>query len=115
VAAGLALYFIIGAVWSLIERQFIPKATDPKPGTAGATAELSPRGGSPNGQATPAKPPGMLGRLREAMQKKMEEMQKKADEQSRRQIRNAPGQKPGPGQQPPRRDDNRDKKKKRRR
>lgn len=136
VAAGLALYFIVSTLWGIIERQLIPKPevkSDDGDG-AGATADATPKAGSPNGKvpgglspqaqaaieaARAQKPKGFLGRLREALQKKMEEMQKRADEQSRRQIRNDPnrpdgGAPPGPGGggQGPRRD--RDKKKKRR-
>ena len=109
VAAGLALYFIVGTVWGIIERQFIPKPKVDLGGAGGgATADLKPQSGSPNGKPmTPAeaaiaaaraqKPKGFLGRLREALQKKMEEMQKRADEQSRRQIRNDPNR-PGSNQ-----------------
>jgi hypothetical protein len=100
VAAGLALYFIIGTSWGLIERRFIPKAGDKKTdeGGAGETVPASPKGGSPNGTPTSAGPvelpkaKGLLGRLREAVQKRMEDMQKQADEQSRRQIRKDKGQ-----------------------
>ncbi len=126
VAAGLALYFIVSTTWGIIERQFIPK---PKvklgnEGDDGAdtTADTRPKTGSPNGKpATVAdaqqKSKGLLGRLREALRKRLEEMQKRADEQSRRQIRNDPnrpggGDAPKPGEPPSRRD--RDKKKRRR-
>jgi len=121
VAAGLALYFIIGTTWGLIERRFIPKADDKKTdeGGAGETARLEPKGGSPNGHPTSVGPvelpkaKGLLGRLREAVQKRMEEMQRQADEQSKRQIRKEKG---GQEDGPPRRDDQRrDRKKKRRR
>jgi YidC/Oxa1 family membrane protein insertase len=121
VAAGLALYFIIGTTWGLIERRFIPKADDKKPdeGGAGETARIEPRTGSPNGQPTSVgtvelpKSKGLLGRLREAVQKRMEEMQRQADEQSKRQIRKEKG---GQGDDPSRRDDQRrDRRKKRRR
>ena len=120
VAAGLALYFIVGTAWGIIERRFIPKADD-KPGDgAGEAAQPSPKAGSPNGHVTTSvgtvelpKSKGLLGRLREAVQKRMEEMQRQADEQSRRQIRNEKG---GDGEDQPRRDrDRRDRKKKRRR
>jgi YidC/Oxa1 family membrane protein insertase len=113
VAAGLALYFIVGTIWGIIERQFIPKAPDVKPGDdAGATAELPPKPGSPNGQpAAPAKPKGFFGRFRQKLQEKMEELQKQAEEQSRRQIRN----KPDTTTPPPRRDpERRDRKRKKR-
>ena len=71
VAAGLALYFIIGTTWGLIERRFIPKADDKKPdqGGAGETADLNPKSGSPNGHPTSVgtvqlpKSKGLLGRL----------------------------------------------------
>jgi YidC/Oxa1 family membrane protein insertase len=107
VAAGLALYFIVSTLWGIIERQFIPKpeikSDDPKAG-GGATADAKPKTGSPNGKPAGSLSPtaaaavaesqqkskGFLGRLRDALQKKMEEMQKKADEQSKRQIRNDP-------------------------
>jgi YidC/Oxa1 family membrane protein insertase len=120
-AAGLAMYFIIGTLWGLAERRLIKKAEDKGGSGGGALAELHPMGGSPNGQASdaPAKPKGMFGRLREAMQKRIDEMKRHADEQSKRQIRNdknAPDQGSGqaPGPNPNRRDDRRDKKKKRR-
>lgn len=95
VAAGLALYFIIGTSWGLIERRFIPKAGDKNgdDGGAGETVLASPKSGSPNGTPTSVgpvelpKPKGLLGRLREAVQKRMEEMQKQADENAKRQIR----------------------------
>jgi YidC/Oxa1 family membrane protein insertase len=117
-AAGLALYFIIGTIWGIAERKFITKVDPNAPPDTGTAAQLSPKGGSPNGQAVPPKAPGMLGRLRDSLQKKMEEMQRQADEQSKRQIRNdrggAPGGSAGDGDGPnPRRDDRRDKKKKR--
>jgi YidC/Oxa1 family membrane protein insertase len=123
VAAGLALYFIISTSWGLVERRIIPKADDkPKDGN-GEAAESPPKGGSPAtgtttvqtsaGAVEVPKTKGLLSRLREAVQKRMEEMQRQADEQSRRQIRN---EKPGADDNPPRRDtDRRDKKKKRRR
>jgi len=115
VAAGLALYFIIGTTWGLIERRFIHKPDEKAGGDAGETADLTPKSGSPNGQPTSfgvvelPKPKGLLGRLREAVQKRMEEMQRQADEQSRRQIRNEKGGQPtNPSQE------RRDRKKKRR-
>jgi YidC/Oxa1 family membrane protein insertase len=120
VAAGLALYFIIGTCWGLVERRFIPKAPD-KPGEgSGEAAHPSPQTGSPNGQVTTSvgaveipKAKGLLGRLREAVQKRMEEMQRQADEHAKRQIRNEKGDE---GQDQPRRDrrDRRDRKKRRR-
>lgn len=107
VAAGLALYFIISTSWGLIERQFIPKATDkPSDDDAGTTAGLPPRVGSPNGMVQD-KPRGFLGRFRLRLQEKMEELQKKAAEQSARQIKN-------PNRQEPFRKPDRDKKKKKR-
>ena len=116
VAAGLALYFIISSLWGIIERQLIPK---PKTGRddTGTAAGQSSKGGSPNGQAEPEKPKGLLGRLRESMQKKVEELQKRSEEQSSRQIRNdrdrpEPIRNPDRPPPPDRRD--RDKKKKRR-
>lgn len=139
VAAGLALYFIVSTLWGIIERQFIPKPKiDTDNGNAGGdgsgtTADNKPHAGSPNGKpattadavaAAQQKSKGFLGRLREALQKKMEEMQKRADEQSKRQIRNDPnrpggtdspnqGGDPGGGNQGNNRRD-RDKKKRRR-
>jgi YidC/Oxa1 family membrane protein insertase len=124
VAAGLALYFIIGTTWGLIERRFIPKADDKKPdqGGAGETADLNPKSGSPNGHPTSVgtvqlpKSKGLLGRLRAAVQKRMEEMQRQADEQAKRQIRNEKGGSQEDGQNAARREnERRDRKKKRRR
>jgi YidC/Oxa1 family membrane protein insertase len=119
VAAGLALYFIIGSAWGIIERRFIPKADDKPPDGAGEAAQPSPKAGSPNGHVSTSvgtvelpKSKGLLGRLREAVQKRMEEMQRQADEQSRRQIRNEKG---GDGEDQPRRDRDRRERKKRRR
>ncbi|MBN9118799.1 MAG: YidC/Oxa1 family insertase periplasmic-domain containing protein [Planctomycetes bacterium] len=129
VAAGLALYFIVSTLWGIIERQFIPKPkVDGAGGDGGATADKKPKADSPNGKLSPTataavaeaqqKSKGFLGRLREALQKKMEEMQKAADEQAKRQIRNDPNRPdggPGPGgDQGNRRDRDRDKKKRRR-
>ncbi|MCE9563466.1 MAG: YidC/Oxa1 family insertase periplasmic-domain containing protein [Planctomycetes bacterium] len=114
-AAGLALYFIVGTIWGLAERKLISKSAD-------ATSGAGPDVGLPNGQPAadaPPKPKGMLGRLKEAAQKRMEEIQRQADEQSKRMIRNDKNGPPsGPTtdgvNQPPRRDDRRDKKKKKR-
>ena len=134
VAAGLALYFIVSTGWGIIERQLIPKPKidtgdgDGGDGGDGTTADSKPKAGSPNGHLSPAalaaieaaraqKPKGFLGRLREGLQKKMEEMQQKADEQAKRQIRNDPnagGQPPGAGDSPGTTRRDRDKKKKRR-
>jgi hypothetical protein len=113
VAAGLALYFIISTLWGIVERNLIPK---PKIGgdDTGSPAGLPSKGGSPNGHVEPAKPRGLFGRLREAMQKKIAELQKRAEEQSARQIRNNPDRKEpirNPDRPPP---DRRDKKKRRR-
>jgi YidC/Oxa1 family membrane protein insertase len=119
-ASGLALYFIIGSIWGFAERKLIPKPTLKEAGGEGGGGG---GGGGPEPDAGPPKPKGLLGRLREALQKRMEEMQRQADEQAKRQIRNQPergGQPPaqggggGGGGGPPRRDDRRDKKKKRR-
>jgi YidC/Oxa1 family membrane protein insertase len=106
VAAGLALYFTISTLWGIVERQFIPK---PKvgPEDTGTTGAIS-RGGAA-GPVEPPKAKGLLGRFREAMQKKMEELQKQAEEQSSRQIRNNPDRR-----DPIRNPDRGDKKKKRR-
>ncbi len=97
VAAGLALYFIIGSAWGLAERRFFTKANDKlkEEGEGGTLAMLKPKADSPNGQSTPAqsdKPPGWFGRTKEALKKRMDELQKQAEEQARRQIRNAPDQ-----------------------
>jgi len=116
VAAGLALYFIIGTSWGLVERRFIPKAEEKPPDGAGEAAQPTPKTGSPNGHVTTSvgtveipKSKGLLGRLREAVQKRMEEMQRQADEQAKRQIRN---EKSASSQDQPRRD-RRDRKKRR--
>ncbi len=126
-AAGLALYFIVGTLWGLAERKLVSKSTlGPEgDGGPGLIAGLNPKTGSPNGKPEENSSPkvkGMLGRLRESLQKKMEDIQRQADEQSSRQIRNdkgGPESGPGDGANPPprrddRRDDRRDKKKKRR-
>src|SRR5262249_19557055 len=92
VAAGLAVYFIISTLWGIVERRFIPKASD-KPADeqgGGSTAGLAPKGGSPNGHPEPQKPKGFFGRLKEALREKMEELQKQAEEQAAPQIRNPP-------------------------
>jgi YidC/Oxa1 family membrane protein insertase len=112
VAAGLALYFIVGSIWGIIERRFIPKAGSKKPttdGTDNANTANSTTTQTSVGPVEVSKPKGFLGRLREAVQKRMEEMQKQADEQAKRQIRNDKGE---PNQN--RRDDDRRDKKKRR-
>lgn len=93
VAAGLALYFIVGTAWGIAERHFFAKQSEKKKAEeegGGLGATPNPQGGSPNGWAPPEpeKPKGRLGRWREAVQKRMEELQKQAEEQSRRQIRN---------------------------
>jgi YidC/Oxa1 family membrane protein insertase len=106
VAAGLALYFIVGAGWGISERQFIPK---PKVGTEPPPDANGKPGTNPNLSATAAaavaeaqkKSPGPLGRLREALKKKMEEWQKRADEQAKRQIRNDPNRPGGPQPEQP--------------
>jgi YidC/Oxa1 family membrane protein insertase len=94
VAAGLALYFIVGTSWGIAERHFFAKQREKKKddeeGGLGATPH--PQNSSPNGWAPvePEKPKGRLGRFREAVKKRMEELQKQAEDQSRRQIRNDP-------------------------
>jgi YidC/Oxa1 family membrane protein insertase len=120
VAAGLALYFIVGTCWGLIERRLIPKPPE-KPGDgSGEAIEPAPKAGSPNGHPTSVgtvelpKAKGLLGRLREAVQKRMEEMQRQADEQSRRQIRNEKSAEAEAQNQPRRDRDRRDRKKRRR-
>jgi YidC/Oxa1 family membrane protein insertase len=104
VAAGLALYFIVSTGWAIIERQFIPK---PKIDLGAPKVDAN---GKPPSNLSPAaaaalaaeqqKNRGFLGRLRDALEKRMEEVRKQADEQSRRQIRNDPnrpgGSTPGP-------------------
>lgn len=124
VAAGLAVYFIVGSAWGIIERRLIPKSDDKKTdeGGAGETADLDQKAGSPNGHPTSVgtvqlpKSKGLLGRLREAVQKRMEEMQRQADEQAKRQIRNEKGGAQSDGQNQARREnERRDRKKKRRR
>lgn len=107
VAAGLALYFIISTLWGILERQFIPKPKinlDEPAGMISATGTAA-KISSPNGKPTAAeavaaaqqKSKGLLTRLREALQQKMEELQRQADEQAKRQIRNAPNQGSPPG------------------
>jgi|GEM_PF-538621 len=128
VAAGLALYFIVSTGWGIIERQFIPKPKINLGGDGdGKTADAKPQAGSPNGKLNTAdavaaaqqKSKGLLTRLREALQKRLEEMQKSADEQSKRQIRNDPNrpgganQPPTPGSPSPENQPRRDKKKRR--
>lgn len=84
VAAGLALYFIVSTSWAIIERQLIPKPKIETPGEAKAAATAA----DAPVAAAQQKSKGLLGRLKEAMQKRMEEMQKQADEMSKRQIKN---------------------------
>lgn len=100
VAAGLALYFIVSTTWGIIERQFIPKPKINLGGDGSGTATTGTANqASTNGKpathddavaAAKAKSKGLLGRLREALQKRLEEMQKRADDQSKRQIVNDP-------------------------
>jgi len=85
VAAGLALYFIISTSWGLIERQLIPKPKV-KLDEGGAPGPL-PRGAA-IGPVETTKPRGLVGRLRQRLQAKLEELQKKAAEQSARQVKN---------------------------
>jgi YidC/Oxa1 family membrane protein insertase len=127
VAAGLALYFIVSTSWGIIERQFIPKPKidiggsggdgDDKAKSSGTSTNGKPLTSAEAVAAAQEKSKGLLGRLREALQKKLEEMQKRADEQSRRQIINDPNR-PGNSQQGGQggggQDNRRDKKKKRR-
>jgi YidC/Oxa1 family membrane protein insertase len=96
VAAGLALYFIVGSSWGMAERRYFVKHPPPPTDEGGTPAGTPPKADSPNGQPTTPeeeKAPGMLGRLREAMMKRLEEAKKQADEQSKRQIRNDPDKK----------------------
>lgn len=107
VAAGLALYFIITTLWGIVERRLIPKSVDTPPDAGGAAA-ASANGTGKDAKAEPAKPKGILGRFKQAMQEKMEELKKQAEDQAARQIRND-RDRPDPSQ----RRDNRDKKKRR--
>ncbi|MBX9582678.1 MAG: membrane protein insertase YidC [Gemmataceae bacterium] len=115
VAAGLALYFIVGTVWGIIERQLIPK---PKL----KDGDLAAMGPSANG-AAPPRPKGRFGRFMERLRERIEEAQRQAEEQSSRQFKN-PNRQPPP-RRPDRPDENgtpdrkgpdrdRDRKKKRR-
>jgi membrane protein insertase Oxa1/YidC/SpoIIIJ len=131
VAAGLSLYFIVSTAWGIIERQLIPKpevkVDDEVKGTDAAgragvktvnLSKLSPEAQAAVEKARAEKPKGFFGRLRQALQEKMEEIQKQADEQAKRQIRNDPNRPddgtngPPGGNNQQRRD--RDKKKRRR-
>lgn len=106
VAAGLALYFIVGSLWGMAERRYFIKKAPPTD-ESGMPAETTPKTDSPNGQPTSpdeVKPKGWLARKKEALKKRLDDLQKQAEEQARRQIRNAPDQ-----NRP-----NRDRKKKRR-
>lgn len=108
VAAGLALYFIIGTTWSIIERQFIPK---PKLKEEDLTGP-----GGKGGAGGPPRPKGRLGRLLEGLKEKVQEAQRQAEEQASRQLKNnrngqPPADRDGNGPPPDRR--NRDKKKRR--
>ncbi|MDB5310016.1 MAG: hypothetical protein JWO38_4218 [Gemmataceae bacterium] len=78
---------------------------------------MAPRSGSPYGPEGEDQPraKGLLGRLRERLQKRIEELQKQAEEQSSRQVKNNPNRtepirNPDRGNPP----DRRDRKKKRR-
>jgi YidC/Oxa1 family membrane protein insertase len=122
-AAGLAIYFIVGTLWGMMERQFVPKPDLSKTMGGGDAGGKGGGGGGdgPNPDAAPPKPKGLIGRMLEAARERMEEMKRRADEQSKRQIRNEKGgadQGQGQGgdqnQNPNRRDNRRDKKKKRR-
>lgn len=109
VAAGLALYFIISTSWGIIERRFIPKPSiKPTDGDGPSETALGSANAPGKSASNPVKPKGALGRLRERLQKKMEELQKQAEEQSSRQVRNNPNR-----QDPNRNSERRDKKKKR--
>jgi YidC/Oxa1 family membrane protein insertase len=92
VASGLALYFIVGTLWGIMERRFFtkPQGTDVQVSTAAGPSPTSSNG--PNGKYAPEpeQPKGALGRFKEAVQKRLEEAQRQAEEQSRRQIRNKP-------------------------
>ncbi|HXD88194.1 MAG TPA: membrane protein insertase YidC [Urbifossiella sp.] len=85
VAAGLALYFIISTTWGLIERQLIPK---PKVKLSDDGGPALPPRGAASGPAETTRPRGLVGRLRQRIQAKLEELQKKAAEQSARQVKN---------------------------
>jgi YidC/Oxa1 family membrane protein insertase len=129
-AAGLALYFIIGTVWGLVERRIIKKADEAK----AAELAANPAAAKAGETDAPPKPKGWWGRFKDRLRERYDEMKRQADEQSKRQIRNdrnAPpnqnqsqnknqsptsGQRPEPGQNSnqDRRDDRRKKKKRKR-
>ena len=79
-AAGLSIYFIVGGIWTLIERGLIPK---PKPKPVILPPTDVGKGGTPT---EPPKPTGFVGKFAGKMQAKLEEMQRQAEGQ--RQIRN---------------------------
>lgn len=94
VAAGLCLYFIVSGLWTLLERTLIPKPKAkpvPAPGAPGgepgaAGDPRSPKSPKP-GDGEP-RTPGLLGRLQQRLQDRLEEMQRQAEGQ--RQIVNKP-------------------------
>lgn len=83
VPSGLCLYFIVSTGWALLERLLITKQK--------AKASTEPGQGPPPATVppTPAEP-GLLGRMKQRMQERLEELQKQADDQSKRQIVNEP-------------------------
>jgi YidC/Oxa1 family membrane protein insertase len=87
VAAGLALYFIVGTIWGIIERQLIPK---PKL----KDEDLAAKGGPAGGAAAPPRPKGLFGRFRQRLRERIEELQKQAEEQASRQLKNPNRQEP---------------------
>jgi YidC/Oxa1 family membrane protein insertase len=123
-AAGLAMYFIIGTVWGLVERRIIKKADMLKEAELAANPAAAKAGET---DAAP-KPKGWWGRFKDKVKSQVDEMKRHADEQSKRQIRNdrngpeqnqnrspTSGQRSEPGQNTSqdRRDDRRKKKRKR--
>jgi YidC/Oxa1 family membrane protein insertase len=88
VAAGLALYFIVSTSWAIIERQLIPKPKIDTPGEAKAVETTADGKPADPVVAAQQKSKGLLGRLKEAMQKRLEEARRQADEMSKRQIKN---------------------------
>ena len=82
--AGLSIYFIVGGLWTLVERTLIPK---PKPKAVMLLPEKA------DGDEPP-KPRGAVGKFAERMKKRLEEMQQQSEGQ--RQIRNDDAEPKGP-------------------
>ena len=89
-AAGMCLYFIVSTTWGLIERKLLKK----KMPAATLAPELAPALVTDPG---PAKPQGMMGRMKQRMLDRMEELQRQAETQ--RQIVNNPQQAKDPSGQ----------------